>query len=163
LLENQLKAAETLFVDDALINVEGAEAAGLKGLFLRPGYDPAGFSVVSPAGLFTSSKSMYSPMVFFGHGRLRLFWLRFTLRAMTIGVLLAPLHIPELLAHMTGRPEDRRKKLKTNLYKRYNTIPRKNISDNGIHNKTIIINNKAKLLQRLIKGLLRGVKEVVIS
>ena len=37
LLENQLKGAETLFVDDALINIEGAEAAGLKGLFLRPG------------------------------------------------------------------------------------------------------------------------------
>jgi glucose-1-phosphatase len=37
LQENQLLGAETLFVDDALINVEGAEAAGLKGLFLRPG------------------------------------------------------------------------------------------------------------------------------
>jgi HAD superfamily hydrolase (TIGR01509 family) len=37
LRENQLKADETLFVDDALINVEGAEAAGLKGLYLRPG------------------------------------------------------------------------------------------------------------------------------
>lgn len=35
--ENQLKGEETLFVDDALINVEGAEKAGLKGLFLRPG------------------------------------------------------------------------------------------------------------------------------
>jgi FMN phosphatase YigB (HAD superfamily) len=37
LRENQLEADETLFVDDALINVEGAEAAGLKGLYLRPG------------------------------------------------------------------------------------------------------------------------------
>lgn len=35
--ENGLDPAETLFVDDALINVEGAEKAGLKGLFLRPG------------------------------------------------------------------------------------------------------------------------------
>jgi putative hydrolase of the HAD superfamily len=37
LRENDLKGEETLFVDDALINVEGAEKAGLKGLFLRPG------------------------------------------------------------------------------------------------------------------------------
>jgi FMN phosphatase YigB (HAD superfamily) len=37
LKENDLKGEETLFVDDALINVEGAEKAGLKGLFLRPG------------------------------------------------------------------------------------------------------------------------------
>lgn len=37
LKENQLIGEETLFVDDALINVEGAEKAGLKGLFLRPG------------------------------------------------------------------------------------------------------------------------------
>jgi HAD superfamily hydrolase (TIGR01509 family) len=37
LLENGLKASETLFVDDALINIEGAKAAGLKGLFLEPG------------------------------------------------------------------------------------------------------------------------------
>jgi putative hydrolase of the HAD superfamily len=37
LKENQLIGGETLFVDDALINVEGAEKAGLKGLFLRPG------------------------------------------------------------------------------------------------------------------------------
>ncbi|HVU59201.1 MAG TPA: HAD family phosphatase [Puia sp.] len=37
LKENGLKGEETLFVDDALINVEGAEKAGLKGLFLRPG------------------------------------------------------------------------------------------------------------------------------
>jgi glucose-1-phosphatase len=35
--ENRLVAEETLFVDDALINVEGAEAAGLKGLYLKPG------------------------------------------------------------------------------------------------------------------------------
>ncbi len=37
LKENQLRGEETLFVDDALINVEGAEKAGLKGFFLRPG------------------------------------------------------------------------------------------------------------------------------
>jgi putative hydrolase of the HAD superfamily len=37
LRENQLDAAETMFVDDAIINVEGAEQAGLRGLFLRPG------------------------------------------------------------------------------------------------------------------------------
>src|ERR1700761_1304787 len=37
LLENGLNGAETLFVDDAIINVEGAEKAGLRGLFLRPG------------------------------------------------------------------------------------------------------------------------------
>ena len=37
LKENNLLGSETLFVDDAIINVEGAEAAGLKGLYLRPG------------------------------------------------------------------------------------------------------------------------------
>jgi putative hydrolase of the HAD superfamily len=37
LKENGLKGSETLFVDDAIINVEGAEAAGLRGLYLRPG------------------------------------------------------------------------------------------------------------------------------
>jgi FMN phosphatase YigB (HAD superfamily) len=37
LKENGLKGQETLFVDDAIVNVEGAEQAGLKGLFLRPG------------------------------------------------------------------------------------------------------------------------------
>jgi putative hydrolase of the HAD superfamily len=37
LLENSLDPAETLFVDDALVNIEGARAAGLKGLFLEPG------------------------------------------------------------------------------------------------------------------------------
>lgn len=37
LRENELEPAETLFVDDALINVEGANAAGLKGFYLRPG------------------------------------------------------------------------------------------------------------------------------
>jgi putative hydrolase of the HAD superfamily len=37
LKENDLKGQETLFVDDAIINVEGAEHVGLKGLFLRPG------------------------------------------------------------------------------------------------------------------------------
>ena len=35
--ENHLDAGRTLFVDDALINVEGANAAGLKGFFLKPG------------------------------------------------------------------------------------------------------------------------------
>jgi HAD superfamily hydrolase (TIGR01509 family) len=35
--ENGLVGSETLFVDDAIINVEGAEQAGLKGLYLRPG------------------------------------------------------------------------------------------------------------------------------
>jgi putative hydrolase of the HAD superfamily len=33
----RLNGQETLFVDDAIVNVEGAELAGLKGLFLRPG------------------------------------------------------------------------------------------------------------------------------
>jgi len=37
LRENGLEGQETLFVDDAIINVEGAEQSGLKGLFLRPG------------------------------------------------------------------------------------------------------------------------------
>jgi len=37
LQENQLNAGETMFVDDAIINVEGAEKVGLRGLFLRPG------------------------------------------------------------------------------------------------------------------------------
>jgi putative hydrolase of the HAD superfamily len=34
---NKLNPSETLFVDDALINVEGANAAGLKGFYLEPG------------------------------------------------------------------------------------------------------------------------------
>ena len=37
LSENKLVPEETLFVDDALINVEGANAAGLKGYYLKPG------------------------------------------------------------------------------------------------------------------------------
>jgi FMN phosphatase YigB (HAD superfamily) len=37
LRENDLDPAETMFVDDAIVNVEGAEQVGLKGLFLRPG------------------------------------------------------------------------------------------------------------------------------
>jgi HAD superfamily hydrolase (TIGR01509 family) len=37
LTENGLIAAETLFVDDALVNVEGAESAGMKGFYLKPG------------------------------------------------------------------------------------------------------------------------------
>jgi glucose-1-phosphatase len=35
--ENKLEPGETLFVDDALVNVEGAVAAGLKGVYLKPG------------------------------------------------------------------------------------------------------------------------------
>jgi len=35
--ENKLSASSTLFVDDAMINVEGANAAGLKGFYLEPG------------------------------------------------------------------------------------------------------------------------------
>lgn len=35
--ENQLKPEETMFVDDAKINVDGANAAGLKGFYLEPG------------------------------------------------------------------------------------------------------------------------------
>jgi HAD superfamily hydrolase (TIGR01509 family) len=36
--ENDLNPGETLFVDDAMINVEGAIKAGLKGLYLPPGF-----------------------------------------------------------------------------------------------------------------------------
>jgi glucose-1-phosphatase len=36
--ENQLDPKLTLFVDDALMNVEGAIKAGLKGLYLPPGF-----------------------------------------------------------------------------------------------------------------------------
>jgi HAD superfamily hydrolase (TIGR01509 family) len=36
--ENDLNPKETLFVDDALINVEGAIKAGLKGLYMPPGF-----------------------------------------------------------------------------------------------------------------------------
>jgi glucose-1-phosphatase len=36
--ENDLDPKTTLFVDDALINVEGAIKAGLKGLYLPPGF-----------------------------------------------------------------------------------------------------------------------------
>ncbi len=35
--ENGLIASETLFVDDALVNVEAAKEAGLQGFYLRPG------------------------------------------------------------------------------------------------------------------------------
>ncbi|HMH33566.1 MAG TPA: HAD family phosphatase [Puia sp.] len=35
--ENQLDPSETLFVDDAIVNVEGANAVGLRGLYLPPG------------------------------------------------------------------------------------------------------------------------------
>jgi putative hydrolase of the HAD superfamily len=35
--ENNLISAETLFIDDALINVEGANKAGLKAFYLEPG------------------------------------------------------------------------------------------------------------------------------
>jgi putative hydrolase of the HAD superfamily len=37
ILENGLDPKQTLFVDDALMNVEGAIKAGLKGLYLPPG------------------------------------------------------------------------------------------------------------------------------
>jgi FMN phosphatase YigB (HAD superfamily) len=43
LRENQLAGSETLFVDDALVNVEGAEGAGLRGLYLRPGIQLSDF------------------------------------------------------------------------------------------------------------------------
>jgi glucose-1-phosphatase len=36
--ENGLDSQKTLFVDDAIINVEGAIKAGLKGLYLPPGF-----------------------------------------------------------------------------------------------------------------------------
>jgi FMN phosphatase YigB (HAD superfamily) len=36
--ENGLNPAETLFVDDALMNVEGAIKSGLKGLYMPPGF-----------------------------------------------------------------------------------------------------------------------------
>ncbi len=36
--ENGLDPKQTLFVDDALMNVEGAIKAGLKGLYLPPGF-----------------------------------------------------------------------------------------------------------------------------
>lgn len=35
--DSQLNPAETLFVDDMLINIEGARAAGLQGMHLEPG------------------------------------------------------------------------------------------------------------------------------
>jgi len=35
--ENALNPSETLFVDDAIVNVEGANAAGLQGYFVAPG------------------------------------------------------------------------------------------------------------------------------
>ena len=35
--ENQLDPGETLFIDDSAANVEGAERAGLKGIYLEPG------------------------------------------------------------------------------------------------------------------------------
>ena len=37
IIENGLDPKQTLFVDDALMNVEGAIRAGLKGLYLPPG------------------------------------------------------------------------------------------------------------------------------
>jgi len=37
LAENGLVAAETLFVDDALVNVEAAVSVGMKGFYLKPG------------------------------------------------------------------------------------------------------------------------------
>ena len=35
--ENRLDAGQTLFIDDSPANVEGAERAGLKGIYLEPG------------------------------------------------------------------------------------------------------------------------------
>lgn len=35
--ENRLDPGETLFIDDSVANVEGAERAGLKGIYLAPG------------------------------------------------------------------------------------------------------------------------------
>jgi putative hydrolase of the HAD superfamily len=35
--ENNLLAAETVFIDDALLNVEAANAVGIKGMHLQPG------------------------------------------------------------------------------------------------------------------------------
>src|SRR5579862_979841 len=35
--ENDLQPAETLFIDDASVNIKGANEAGLKGYFLEPG------------------------------------------------------------------------------------------------------------------------------
>jgi len=35
--ENKLEAAETVFIDDALINVEAANKVGIRGIHLEPG------------------------------------------------------------------------------------------------------------------------------
>lgn len=35
--DSRLNASETLFIDDALVNIEGARAAGLQGIHLEPG------------------------------------------------------------------------------------------------------------------------------
>lgn len=37
LKENNLNPSKTLFIDDSIINIEGAEAAGLKGIHIKPG------------------------------------------------------------------------------------------------------------------------------
>jgi putative hydrolase of the HAD superfamily len=35
--ENKLDPSKTVFIDDSVLNIEGAEAAGLKGIHIRPG------------------------------------------------------------------------------------------------------------------------------
>jgi glucose-1-phosphatase len=49
LRENELVGSETLFVDDALVNVEGAITAGLKGFYLRPGMHVTEVDFENPA------------------------------------------------------------------------------------------------------------------
>lgn len=44
-----------MFVDDAIVNIEGAGQAGLKGLYLRPGIS---LPDLEWRGYFTSSKSI---------------------------------------------------------------------------------------------------------
>lgn len=37
LQENQLNASRTIFIDDSILNIEGARATGLKGIHIKPG------------------------------------------------------------------------------------------------------------------------------
>ena len=39
LKDSQLKAEETLFIDDAKVNIDGAQAIGLKTVYLEKGMD----------------------------------------------------------------------------------------------------------------------------